>query len=726
MTATVAQPERPSALPVNVDGIAPELIPIRQWVGWSYVYREGKSKPWTKPPHSTINGGFADSMDPDTWGSFDDYRQRATEFDGPGFVFTRDDDYCGIDLDNCRNPATGAIDDWAQRIIDRFPTYTEISPSGTGVKIFIKGALPDGRRRKGNIELYDSGRYFTVTGHRLPGSPAEINDCHDELQALHREVFTEKKSDPPATAPTPPASQTDRDVIAKVTNGRNGDKWNRLFDGFTDGYPSHSEADQALCNRIAFFCGNDPQRVDSVFRQSGLMRPKWEEREDYRGMTISNAINSCTSFYQWNGQANNHQSDDTEPDQPKFRFYTASEFAALDLRRDYHIPGVLAAGPVPTVMAGAFKTMKTSIAVDLSLSLAMQHRFLGEFEIPRRVRVAIMSGESGGFALQNMAERISHSKGWTLRGAGDWWNICPELPTLTNPSDIGELEAFINERQIAVLIVDPTYLAMKDLDDAGNIFSMGAQLEPLVRMGERTGCTVVIVHHNTRASMRNIGEPAELADIAWSGFAEIAGQWILLARREKYEPDSDGEHKLWLTAGGRDGHSTLVAVDIAEGRQDSPQGRTWDVNVGKASAARAEAAEAAAEEQEERKAVKELRKAENDREKVKAALERKGPSTISDIAAAVKMNHHRTKTALFDLEEMGDAVPCEITKRNKQTYDGFRLSTQVHPDPPGPTPTDSDLSGCPTAEPLHPDNSPIGGCRSGDGVGADANDCEGE
>lgn len=425
-----------------------------------------------------------------------------------------------------------------------------------------------------------------------------------------------------------------------------------------------------------------------------------------------------------------HHEDNAQPedqpqdDSPKFTFFTAEEFAALDLRRDYHIPGILAAGPVPTVMAGAFKTMKTSIAVDLSLSLAMQHRFLGEFGIPRRVRVAIMSGESGGFALQNMAERISHSKGWTLRGAGDWWNICPALPTLTRPDHIVELERFINDRAIEVFIVDPTYLAMKGLDDAGNIFTMGAQLEPLVRMGERTGCTVVIVHHNTRASMRNIGEPAELADIAWSGFAEIAGQWILLARREKYEPDSEGDHKLWLTAGGRDGHSTLVAVDIAEGRQDSPQGRTWDVSVGKASAARAEAAEAAAEEQEERKAVKEQRKAESDREKVKAALAKRGPSTISDIGAAVKMNHQRTKTALYDLEELGDVVACEITKRNKQKYDGFQLSTQVHPDSPGLTPTDSDLSGCPTAEPLHPDNSPIGGCRSGDGVGGDDGECE--
>ena len=74
----------------------------------------------------------------------------------------------------------------------------------------------------------------------------------------------------------------------------------------------------------------------------------------------------------------------------------------------------------------------------------------------------------------------------------------------------------------------------------------------------------------------------------WSGFAEWAGQWLLLSRRERYDPDSNGEHRLWLTAGGRDGHSNLVGVDVTEGRNDDPGGRRWEVNVGQASEVRRE------------------------------------------------------------------------------------------------------------------------------------------
>jgi primase-polymerase (primpol)-like protein len=115
----------------------------------------------------TIEGRCASSTDPATWASYRD--AKASEIgDGLGFVFNGDG-IAGIDLDHCL--AGGVLEPWAQQILDRCPaTYVEISPSGTGLHIFGRAIVGAGRRRNG-VEVYDRGRYFTVTG--LPfGKPS--------------------------------------------------------------------------------------------------------------------------------------------------------------------------------------------------------------------------------------------------------------------------------------------------------------------------------------------------------------------------------------------------------------------------------------------------------------------------------------------------------------------------------------------------------------------------
>jgi primase-polymerase (primpol)-like protein len=97
-----------------------------------------------------------------------------------GFIFSPDDPFCGIDIDKCRDPATGKIKKWAAGLLPLFKTYWEVSPSGTGVKAFGIGTVPGNKINRplaglGKIELYSSGQFFTVTGHRLPGSPATLS-----------------------------------------------------------------------------------------------------------------------------------------------------------------------------------------------------------------------------------------------------------------------------------------------------------------------------------------------------------------------------------------------------------------------------------------------------------------------------------------------------------------------------------------------------------------------
>jgi primase-polymerase (primpol)-like protein len=123
--------------------------------------------------------------------------QQKRRLDGVGFVFTDETPYSGIDLDDCRDPESGKLTEEATAIVQDVSSYTEVSPSGTGVKIIVRGKLPAGKgTRKANIEMYSVGRYFTVTGMHLPGTPTTIEDRQEALLRLHERVFGAEGSKP--------------------------------------------------------------------------------------------------------------------------------------------------------------------------------------------------------------------------------------------------------------------------------------------------------------------------------------------------------------------------------------------------------------------------------------------------------------------------------------------------------------------------------------------------
>ena len=140
-----------------------------QWVCWRVEDRDGHP---TKVPLDPVTGQYASVAEPVTWHALETalaQYHRDADVDGIGFVFTADDPYVGVDLDDCRDPETGAVEDWAAEIIQRLASYTEVSPSGTGVHIITRGTAPAKGNRRGNLEMYDRDRYFTVTGDRVPG-----------------------------------------------------------------------------------------------------------------------------------------------------------------------------------------------------------------------------------------------------------------------------------------------------------------------------------------------------------------------------------------------------------------------------------------------------------------------------------------------------------------------------------------------------------------------------
>lgn len=271
-----------------VSAIPDELIERRQWVAWRPGQRGGKT---TKIPINPHTGKQASSTGPATWGTFTQARERAGTIQGGGigFVFAADDPYAGVDLDGCRDPATGAIADWARPIIRDLDSYTEVSPSGRGVHIIVRGRVPPDRNRAGPIEMYSAGRYFTMTGHPLDGTPAPIADRQDALSALHGRIFPAKPPSP-APAAAAPLDVTDDALIERAMAAANGWQFRALWAGDTSAHGGdHSAADLALCDHLMFWTGNDHARADRLFRQSGLYRGKWE-RADYRERTLGAAM----------------------------------------------------------------------------------------------------------------------------------------------------------------------------------------------------------------------------------------------------------------------------------------------------------------------------------------------------------------------------------------------------------------------------------------------------
>ena len=307
-------------MPLNLENIPLELQDTPQWVLWKREQRADKTTgelKWTKPPYQR-NGKNAESDNPQTWVSFDEavaaYREGG--FDGIGYVITVDkkaddgslitvdDGIAGVDLDHCVDPETKAIDPWARNIVDRLASYTEISPSGTGLRIFVYAKLPPKDRKIGNFECYESGRYLTVTGDHLPGTPLTIERRQDQLTAIHTEVFAERNQRrtkqtrrPPHAAPV---NLEDDDLLEIMWAAKNGDSVQRLYHGDFSGYPSQSEADLALASHLVFWSGGDPGRVDRLFRGSDLFRPKWDERrgaQTYGERTIDTAFQGVSEFY---------------------------------------------------------------------------------------------------------------------------------------------------------------------------------------------------------------------------------------------------------------------------------------------------------------------------------------------------------------------------------------------------------------------------------------------
>lgn len=282
---------------VHPENIPAVLTDRPQWLCWRYLERAGRGKPG-KPPVDPRTGRAIDPADPANWMAFDAALAASRRFRGVGFYLTGKEGLVGIDLDDCLD-ADGAITPDARAVVERFHSYTEVTVSGAGLRIWIRATLPGTRRRKGKVEVYSKKRYFTVSGDRWPGSTETIEERQGALDAFYAELFAPSPK-PAAKPPGPVLDLADDDeLIGKARAARNGAKFRRLFDdGNTSGFPSESEADFALAGMLAFYAGPDPGRIRRLFSRSALgQRGKWAARDDYQAATVGNVLIGRTSYY---------------------------------------------------------------------------------------------------------------------------------------------------------------------------------------------------------------------------------------------------------------------------------------------------------------------------------------------------------------------------------------------------------------------------------------------
>lgn len=289
------KPEYRILIPENIP-IALKKIP--QWVVWRGSLAGGK---WTKPPFDPKTGKKASIINPGNWADYEtafEVYQRGG-YDGLGFILTVESNLVAFDFDHCVHD-TG-IDPEVKGHLDTLKTYTEFSPTD-GIRALAFGRKPGDQCKlpsKG-YEIYDKGRYVTITGH-IATDHNNIEKRQAEIETVYKAIWPDRKPKG-RLRPSSFVNIPDHELLEKAFGSKNGAKIQALYKGDTTGYPSQSEADQAFCDHLAFWTGRDAGRVDRIFRSSGLMREKWDRRakgqETYGVLTINKAITNCGNIYE--------------------------------------------------------------------------------------------------------------------------------------------------------------------------------------------------------------------------------------------------------------------------------------------------------------------------------------------------------------------------------------------------------------------------------------------
>ncbi len=303
------------------------------WVCWKA--EKAANGRITKKPINAKTGEYAQSNNPETWADFETALKESEKYSGIGFMLGNG--IFGIDIDDVgpeieRYKEDNEVENIVAEFIEIMGSYTELSPSGNGIHIIVKGELPEGARRKGNVECYEKGRFFTVTGNQIGRYTEIVDDEMGKINYLHSkyiaadDVSAKRKNN---TSEHQGNGLSKEDVIRIAGNSKNGLRFKLCMGGgWEQFYDSQSEADMAFANDLAFWTNRDYNMMDTIFRESSLYREKWDSKRGdlyYSEITLNKAINDCNNAFnpqKSDDEFNLYVLDDSSTKKVKKKFYS--------------------------------------------------------------------------------------------------------------------------------------------------------------------------------------------------------------------------------------------------------------------------------------------------------------------------------------------------------------------------------------------------------------------
>lgn len=544
--------QKPETVPVIPENIPAMIKALDRWVLWKWTYRKGK---WAKPPRQ-VDGSFARSDDSRTWATYEAAIQayRVGDFDGIGIVLP--DGITGVDSDD--SVLDGHLNQDARLLMAMLPTYCERSPSGSGIKFLASGKL-NAKLAKTNhargLELYDGGdtaRYFTITGNVM-GDHKEITEQRESLFTLQG-MITESVQE--RTQVVDSAEDAERAVrylqALRAERADAYDEWIRIGMALS----SVDKSDEMLDHWVRWSEQSDK------FAGEDECRAKWDSFRREEGRLATLAVLERAA-----------REDGYKERKFSAEFVTAASLAAKEIVQEFVVENLMVLGE-PMIIGGAAKSLKTTISLDLALSISTGTPFLGndQYQVSKARRVAFISGESGETTLQRNLLAMTSSRGLDPRSLTDLL-MGFRLPKLDDPDQVDDLIEQLIEADTHIAIIDPLYRSLRVGDSASNVYSMGERLEFIAEKIHRANITPILCHH-FRKQGKSYGEAPELEDLSQSGVAEFGRQFILLKKCKEYLQDS--HHTMWLSYGGSAGHQGLRIIEAFTG--DHKQA-AWNVSV---------------------------------------------------------------------------------------------------------------------------------------------------
>lgn len=487
-----------------------------------------------KVPLNPHTGAHASVTNPADWSDFNTAAKRCALDPtlGLGMVLTTADPFTCIDLDDAAGDA--AITARHTELFQTFDSYSELSPSGKGLHIWLRGSVPSGIKDPARkIEVYSSARYMTLT--LMPFRNVPIRDCNGSLTRLYNELASGRNSGP-AFLSEQPATMPDDAVCRAATNAANGSLFQVLFQGHWQGrYPSQSEADQALCNIIAFYT-DSPEQVKRIFRASALGQREKAKRTDYVGNMVRKAFDQKAPALHLDTQAAMARLD---PTKQQFRIdsvplaQTANDIEVCTMseivqeRIAWLWNGYLPKGKL-TLLAGAGGTGKSQLTLSIAAIVSNGGTWPDGTQCDRPGRVLIWSSEDD--AADTIAPRL------TAMGANlahihlvqsKIGNNRQRIPF--NPAtDIPLLkQKVLANSPIDLFIIDPIVSAVAGDMNKSNEVREG--LQTIVDLASELKCAVVGITHFAKGT--NGRNPAErvIGSVAFAAFARM----VLVAAKDE-------------------------------------------------------------------------------------------------------------------------------------------------------------------------------------------------